>query len=371
MAEAPHLFSFLVAIAVALVAVAPAAMSAKCCCRGFSPTVAGRGAASARTRPVSPFWISRPTSTSRLLLAALRGGAADDDIDSNSNDQKQPRLLSFYILEGGMCPYAARTWMTLLELDLPFDTTEIAYKNNAKKPDWFLDINPRGKVPALVNNDDGFVIYESAICDECKWIPCTAREGYTARLSDMQDLTTLSLFYYGLTDLSDLAREMDDGVGSTNNEQQGFWKLMPTKASDRAALRLLNDHVDTKLNPAVYTLLMNKDDSKHSQLVEELEQALDVLQQSLTSRGGPYLMGKEFTLADIHVLPFFLRMTVSLRHFKNYEMPASKFQKMLEWYELCNERPAVQATRKPNSTIVEVYQRFVDQNYAFGGLNRN
>jgi len=338
MAEAPHLFSFLVAIAVALVAVAPAAMSAKCCCRGFSPTVAGRGAASARTRPVSPFWISRPTSTSRLLLAALRGGAADDDSDSNSNDQKQPRLLSFYILEGGMCPYAARTWMTLLELDLPFDTTEIAYKNNAKKPDWFLDINPRGKVPALVNNDDGFVIYESAICGEY---------------------------------LSDLARELDDGVGSTNNEQQGFWKLMPTKASDRAALRLLNDHVDTKLNPAVYTLLMNKDDSKHSQLVEELEQALDVLQQSLTSRGGPYLMGKEFTLADIHVLPFFLRMTVSLRHFKNYEMPASKFQKMLEWYELCNERPAVQATRKPNSTIVEVYQRFVDQNYAFGGLNRN
>jgi glutathione S-transferase len=245
-----------------------------------------------------------------------------------------------------MCPYAARTWTTLLELGLPFDAVEVSFRD--EKPQWFLDVNPRGKVPALVNNGDGTVVYESAICDEY---------------------------------LSDLAREMADsgGGGGENSGEAGgggrsrFWKLMPTGASSRAALRLLNDRVDAELNPALYTFLTCRDPASEPRLVEDLERALGVLQQSIRDNGGgPYLMGDEFTLADIHVLPFFLRMTVSLRHFKQYELPPDKFADLLRWYELCLQRPSVKVgTVKSDDTIIEVYRRFVDQNYAFGGLNRN
>lgn len=267
----------------------------------------------------------------------LRGGGGAETANK--------KLISFYILEGGMCPYAGRTWITLLELGLPFDYVEIPYTDpktnptqnpNMKptKPQWFLDINPRGKVPALVNNKDGTTVYESAICDEY---------------------------------LSDLAREIQDD----DDGHDGIWKLMPVNACDRAALRLLNDHVDTQLTPAVYTFLMNKEDDRRQQLIDELECALDVLQQSILNRGGSYLMGDEFSMADIHVLPFFGRMMVSLRHYKNYTPPKSKFNSLLNWFDLCMERSSVQTVIPSDDKILEVYERFVNANYSFGGKNRN
>ena len=85
-----------------------------------------------------------------------------------------------------------------------------------------------------------------------------------------------------------------------------------------------------------------------------------------------YLAGsKEFSLADAHVLPFFLRMIVSLEHFKGYKLPTSRFGKLLEWYEKCRQRPSFQTTALSHDRIIELYQRFYDANYNFGGLNKN
>jgi glutathione S-transferase len=198
----------------------------------------------------------------------------------------------------------------------------------------FLEISPKGKVPAIQNTEDGTVVYESAICDEY---------------------------------LSDLARQMEKDAPAG----QKVWKLMPVSASDRAALRLLNDHVDTQLSPAQFTFLMNKDVEKDAEMLESLEKALDLLQDSLIVRGGPYLMGEDFTLADVHVLPFFLRLVVSLKHFKGYAVPKEKFSRLLEWFDLCSARESVKAAAKPDEQIIEVYKRFVEMDYAFGGLNNN
>lgn len=220
-----------------------------------------------------------------------------------------------------------------MELGLPFDVVEV---NTRKKEDWFLEINPRGKVPALQNVEDGTVLYESTICDEY---------------------------------LCDVARERDPegapAVGAL------VWMLMPISASEKAHMRLLNDHVDTVLGPAQYTFLMNDDTEKDPELIAALEEALDVLQESLVKRGGPFLMGQDFTLAEAHVLPFFLRLAVSLKHFKGYEIPPKKYAKLLEWYTLCSERESVQAAAKSEERIIEVYQMFVDMKYGFGGLNKN
>jgi glutathione S-transferase len=150
-----------------------------------------------------------------------------------------------------------------------------------------------------------------------------------------------------------------------------FWKLMPVAASDRAALRLLNDHVDNQLSPSQFTFLMNKDPEKDAEMIESLEQALETLQESLHVRGGPYLMGEGFTLADVHVLPFFLRLIVSLKHFKGFEIPKHKFARLLDWFELCSGRESVSAAAKSDEEIVKVYQLFVDMKYGFGGLNKN
>jgi glutathione S-transferase len=198
----------------------------------------------------------------------------------------------------------------------------------------FLDINPRGKVPAIQNTEDGFIIYESAICDEY---------------------------------LSEVARQLEN----SHLDGTTVWKLMPVDPSDRAALRLLNDIVDTQMGTSMFTFLMNKDATKDPDFIESLENALTMLQESLVTRGGPYLMGGEFTLADVHVLPFFLRMVVSLNHFKSYEVPKEKFSRLLDWFDVCSERESVRAAGKSEEEIIKVYRRFVEVDYSFGGLNKN
>jgi len=45
------------------------------------------------------------------------------------------------------CPYVHRAAIMLREKNVPFERTYIDLKN---KPDWFLAISPRGKVPVLV-----------------------------------------------------------------------------------------------------------------------------------------------------------------------------------------------------------------------------
>jgi hypothetical protein len=84
---------------------------------------------------------SRTFTTTTTTTTELRGGYdATVGLDPSTPIQ-------FFTLPGNTCPYAQRTHITLLELNLPFDMTEVV--GFPTKPDWYLKINPRGKVPAL------------------------------------------------------------------------------------------------------------------------------------------------------------------------------------------------------------------------------
>ena len=68
----------------------------------------------------------------------------------------QLELVSF-----DQCPYVHRSTIMLGEKGIAFD---IKYIDLAAKPDWFLGMSPRGKVPVLLA--DGTAIFESAVINE-------------------------------------------------------------------------------------------------------------------------------------------------------------------------------------------------------------
>lgn len=252
-------------------------------------------------------------------ISELRGGY-DATVGA---DPSTP--IQFFTLPGNTCPYAQRTHIALKELNLPFDITEVS---GMPKPDWYLKINPRGKVPALrLPTADYAVIYESAICNEFLCDYATTLE---------QDHT-----------------------------------LMPTDPFLRAKIRLLNDHCDNVFSKTQFTYLMNKDDEKEDDLCGEMESALAAYEDALTESKGPFLLGNDFTLADVHLLPFIQRLVITLKHWKNYEMPSDKFPNLLAWHDSCLGRESVKESSISKEKMIEIYQRFVGADYKFGGLNKN
>lgn len=65
--------------------------------------------------------------------------------------------MSLQLVSHPLCPFVHRAAAMLHEKGVPFDVTHI---DLTAKPEWFLEISPRGKVPVLVA--DGVALFESA-----------------------------------------------------------------------------------------------------------------------------------------------------------------------------------------------------------------
>jgi glutathione S-transferase len=59
-------------------------------------------------------------------------------------------------------PNGWKASVTLEELALPYETHMLELSKNTQKEEWFLKINPNGRIPAIVDRDEGdFAVFES------------------------------------------------------------------------------------------------------------------------------------------------------------------------------------------------------------------
>jgi glutathione S-transferase len=59
-------------------------------------------------------------------------------------------------------PNGWKASITLEELGLPYDVKPVALQKNEQKEPWFLAINPNGRIPVIVDRDEGdFAVFES------------------------------------------------------------------------------------------------------------------------------------------------------------------------------------------------------------------
>jgi glutathione S-transferase len=66
--------------------------------------------------------------------------------------------LTFYYGSGS--PYAWKVWLTLEHKAIPYEFRLLSFDRGDTKAPAFLAVNPRGRVPTIVN--DGFALWESA-----------------------------------------------------------------------------------------------------------------------------------------------------------------------------------------------------------------
>ncbi|GAB4854863.1 Glutathione S-transferase dhar1, mitochondrial [Ancistrocladus abbreviatus] len=157
----------------------------------------------------------------------------------------------------GDCPFSQRVLLTLEEKKLPYKLHLIDVNN---KPQWFLDVNPGGKVPVIKFGDD-------------KWIP-----------------------------------DSDVVVGLIEEKYPDPPLSTPPEFAS----------VGSKIFPSFVAFLKSKDpnDGSEKALVEQLKALDDHL-----NAHGPYVAGDKVTAVDLSLAPKLYHVETALGHYKGWSIP--------------------------------------------------
>ncbi|MGL5793904.1 MAG: glutathione S-transferase family protein [Waterburya sp.] len=215
------------------------------------------------------------------------------------------------------CPYAQRSWLTLLELGVDFEPVEIELGID-NKAEWYRLINPDGKVPTIKHGD--IVVYESLVVNE-----------YLCEVF-------------------------------ANDENA----LMPKTSAERAKVRILISRCDAKLVKLTYSYLSHKhhdDPAKDDKLKTELVEELHFLNQTIGTFGGSYFMGEKISLVDLTYIPFFERHIVALSTWKDFEIRSLNLSHLNTWLDTMSNRKSYLKTKTEPERIKELYSKFLGSNY--------
>lgn len=190
------------------------------------------------------------------------------------------KLVSFTV-----CPFVQRAVLMLREKDASFD---IEYINLMNKPDWFLEISPRGKVPVLVA--DGAPLFESqAICEY-----------------------------------------LEDTIPEP--------RLMPEDAVGRARDRAWFTMTSEELFGSMWKMESAKDQETLDEGKKKFEAGLGLLEKEMAGRDWLSGDGSRFGFADVAIAPMFWRMASLSR--KGFEL-AADLPNVLAWRDRVLERPTI------------------------------
>ncbi|KAH9917095.1 glutathione-S-transferase [Epithele typhae] len=222
-------------------------------------------------------------------------GLASKTISEHQDKQD----LVFY--SGWVCPYVQRTRIVLEERGIPYQYVEV---NPYKKGKHFLEINPKGLVPAV--EWKGQALYESLI----------------------------------------LCEFLEDAFPSQTPH------ILPSDPIARGRVRIWVDFISKSVVPAFMRTVMAQEPAKQAESLQEFYNALRTLMAQVE---GPYFAGEEFTLADVAVAPWIVRDYI-LRDNRGYDRSAVG-SGWNEYAERIESRDSLKKTSSDKYT--EIYGRYL------------
>jgi glutathione S-transferase len=190
------------------------------------------------------------------------------------------------------CPFCRKVRVALAEKGVEYEKVFVDLRKKEQKKEEFLNLNPYGKVPVLIDN--GAVIYESSVINEYL------------------------------------------------DEKYPDPPLMPSDPAERAGVRVLVDFCESRFHTPwfnIYLQMTFKAEDKRDK--ELMEGSKDELKEHLRRING-VLKGREYltgiySLADIAFTP-----RVAIFDSLNIQIP-TEFKNVIEWIERIKSRPSYQA----------------------------
>ncbi len=192
----------------------------------------------------------------------------------------------------------------MIEKEIPFELTEVDLRN---KPDWFLAVSPYGKVPVIV--DDGQTIYESAIINEY------LDEKYTSI------------------------------------------PMMPEEPVERAKARIWMDYCTNKYLTLSRKLLVDHGNEElQRENKKKMKESLIYIEKECFEKNanGPFWLGNNISLVDLHYAPFFERFG-AFKELFGVEWPEECI-KISNWWSAIQKRDSYKMTVLPTEEHVDLYR---------------
>ena len=192
----------------------------------------------------------------------------------------------------------------MIEKEIPFELTEVDLRN---KPDWFLAVSPYGKVPVIV--DDGQTIYESAIINEY----------------------------------------LDEKYKSI--------PMMPEEPVERAKARIWMDYCTNKYLTLSRKLLVDHGNEElQTENKKKMKESLIYIEKECFEKNanGPFWLGDNISLVDLHYAPFFERFG-AFKELFGVEWPEECI-KISNWWSAIQKRDSYKMTVLPTEEHVDLYR---------------
>ena len=187
----------------------------------------------------------------------------------------------------------------LEEAGVDYELTHIRFSEREQKSDWYLKLNPNGRIPTIVDRgNDDFVVFESGA------ILCYLAEKYGCFLPTDEKGRSEALQW--------LMFQMA-GIGPMMGQAMYFQRIAEPQG--------------------------HRDDFAIERYVAESRRLLEVLDTRLAGR--EYLLGDEFSIVDIATYPW-------ARSFYWAKVDVDGLDNLQAWYARIDARPATQrALTKP------------------------
>ena len=220
------------------------------------------------------------------------------------------------LYSGPLSLFTAKVRIALDEKGLEYENKHFNLRASEHKTPEYLKLNPNGYVPTLVH--DGFVVCESVVINE--YID-DAFPTPPFKPADAKGRARMR----GMTKFIDAAIFPSTGIVSLSI---AFHYQYSPEAQEKRA----------KLQPAWYEQFLQvqkgTENPAFPAAIKRLDKMLADMEKALTDSGGPWLLGKDISLADIGYAPYVTR----LDHLKFLSHMIAKRPKTAAWYEAMKAR---------------------------------
>jgi glutathione S-transferase len=222
-----------------------------------------------------------------------------DRVNGPSNAQSRLRLfgcpesevrVTLFRDHHAWCPYCQKVWLWLEERRIPYRIRKVTMFCYGEKERWYRQLVPSGMLPALQLDDR--LITESD------------------RILEALEATFGSL-----------------GPGMHDD------RVLPLRRLERLLFRAWCQWLCYPHSP--------RSDAEARDSFRQVAQAME---QALTARGGPFLLGTELGTADLVFVPYVERMNASLAYYKGYLL-RQQHPAIDRWFSALEQRPTYLGTQ--------------------------